>query len=103
VNENQVSPIDEKALEAHNIKNELATSMIFRVLSNEILFMIFSSNSIKEALKNMLYVPKLNMNLLFLIQVTRKGYSFKFNSHSWCIKKGLATLWIKCQQRCALL
>lgn len=40
----------------------------------------------------MLYVPKLTMNLIFVIQVARKGYSFEFNSHSWCMKKVLYTL-----------
>ena len=45
-----------------------------------------------KVLENVLYVPKLRMNLLSMIQVARKGYSFEFNSHSWCIKKGLTTL-----------
>jgi len=45
-----------------------------------------------KVLENVLYVPKLTMNLLSVIQVARKGYSFEFNSHSWCMKKGLATL-----------
>lgn len=36
----------------------------------------------RKVLENMLYIPKLGMDLLFAIQVTRKGYSFKFNSHS---------------------
>ena len=49
VNEDIVAPTDEKALEAYNTKNELATSMIFRVVSNEVLLMISSSNSAKEA------------------------------------------------------
>lgn len=46
----------------------------------------------EKVLKNMLYVLKLRMNLLFMIQVAKKRYSFYFNSHSWCIKKGLTTL-----------
>lgn len=45
-----------------------------------------------KILENVLYAPKLTMNLLLVIQVARKGYSFKFNSHSWCMKKGLATV-----------
>jgi len=46
----------------------------------------------EKVLENVLYVPKLRMNLLLVIQVARKGYSFEFDSHSWCIKKGLTTL-----------
>ena len=46
----------------------------------------------KKVLENALYVPKLNMNLLFVIQVARNGYSFKFNSNSWYINKVLPTL-----------
>ena len=45
-----------------------------------------------KVLNDMLFVTKLRMNLLSVIQVARKGYSFEFNSQSWCIKKGLATL-----------
>jgi len=45
-----------------------------------------------KVLENVIYVPKLTMNLLFIIQIARKGYSFEFNSQSWCMKKGLATL-----------
>ena len=45
-----------------------------------------------KVLENVIYVPKLRMNLLSVIQIVRKGYSFEFDSHSWCIKKGLATL-----------
>ena len=45
-----------------------------------------------KVLNDVLYVPKLWMNLLSVIQVARKGYSFEFDSQSWCIKKGLATL-----------
>ena len=45
-----------------------------------------------KVLDNVFYVPKLRMNLIFIIQITRKGYSFEFTSHSWCVKKGLATL-----------
>ena len=32
-------------------------------------------------IENVLYVPKLNMNLIFVIQVARKGYSFELTSH----------------------
>ena len=46
----------------------------------------------EKIFENVLYVSKLRMNLLFVIQVARKGYSFEFDSHSWCIRKGLATL-----------
>ena len=46
----------------------------------------------RKVLDDMFYVPKLRMNLLSVIQVARKGYSFEFESQSWCIKKGLATL-----------
>lgn len=35
-----------------------------------------------KILKNMLYVPKIMMNLLSVIQVARKGYLFDFKSHS---------------------
>jgi len=49
VNENQVAPSGEKELEAYNTKNDLATSMIFHAVSDEILFMISSSNTTKEA------------------------------------------------------
>jgi len=45
-----------------------------------------------KVLENVLYVPKFTMNLLFVIQVARKGYSFEFDSHFWCMKKGLTTL-----------
>jgi len=46
----------------------------------------------EKVLDDVLYVPKLRMNLLSVIQVARKGYWFEFDSQSWCIKKGLATL-----------
>ena len=46
----------------------------------------------EKVFKNVLYVSKLRINLLFVIQVARKEYSFEFDSYSWCIKKGLATL-----------
>ena len=46
----------------------------------------------RKVLDNVFYVPKLRMNLIFVIQITRKRYSFEFTSHSWCVKKGLATL-----------
>ena len=49
VSENQVAPTNEKALEVYNNKNELAMSMIFRAVSDEVLLMISSSNSAKEA------------------------------------------------------
>ena len=45
-----------------------------------------------KVLDNVLYVPKLRMNRIFIIHIARKGYSFEFTSHSWCVKKGLATL-----------
>jgi len=45
-----------------------------------------------KVLDNVLYVLKLRMNLISVIQVVRKGYSFEFNSQSWCIKKGITTL-----------
>ena len=49
VNENIVPPINEKALEAYNTKNELATSMIYHAILNYVLLMISSSTSKKEA------------------------------------------------------
>jgi len=49
VNENIVPPTNEKALEAYNTKNELATSMIFCAISDDVLLMISSSTSAKEA------------------------------------------------------
>jgi len=49
VNENIVPPTNEKALEAYNTKNELATSMIYRAILDYVLLMIFSSTSAKEA------------------------------------------------------
>ena len=49
MNEDLVAPTDEKALEAYNTKNELTTSMIFRAVSDEVLLMISSSISAKEA------------------------------------------------------
>ena len=49
VNEDLVAPTDEKALEAYNTKNELATSMIFHAVSDEVLLMISSSTSVKVA------------------------------------------------------
>jgi len=45
-----------------------------------------------KVLDDVLYVPKLRMNLLSVIQVARKGFSFEFDSQTWFIKKGLATL-----------
>ena len=42
VNENLVTPTDEKAFEAYNMRNELATLMIFRAVLDEVLFMISS-------------------------------------------------------------
>ena len=35
-----------------------------------------------NVLDNVFYVPKLRMNLISVIQITRKGYSFEFTSHS---------------------
>ena len=49
VNENLVPPIDEKALEAYNTKNELATSMIYHAVLDDVLLMISYSNLEKEA------------------------------------------------------
>jgi len=49
VNENLVAPTNEKALEAYNIKNELATSMIFCIVLYKVLLMISSLTSAKEA------------------------------------------------------
>ena len=49
MSKNQVASTNEKALEVYNIKNELVMSMIFRAISDEILLMISSSNSAKEA------------------------------------------------------
>jgi len=49
VNENLVAPSDEKALEAYNTKNELATSMIFCAILDDVLLMISSSTLVKEA------------------------------------------------------
>jgi len=45
-----------------------------------------------KLIENVLYVPQLKMNLLSIIQVARKGYSFEFTSNSWSINKGLANL-----------
>ena len=45
-----------------------------------------------KVLDGVFYILKLRMNLLSVIQVARKRYSFEFDSQSWCIKKGLATL-----------
>ena len=49
VNEDQVAPTDARELEVYNTKNELATSMIFRAVSDEVLLMISSATSAKEA------------------------------------------------------
>lgn len=49
VNENFVAPIDKKALEAFNMKNELATSMIFHAMLDDVFLMISSSTLAKEA------------------------------------------------------
>ena len=49
MNENLIPPTDEKALEAYNTKNELTTSMIYRAVSDDVLLMISSSTSAKEA------------------------------------------------------
>lgn len=45
---NQVAPINENALDTYNTKNELATSMIFHGILDEVLLMISSSNFAKE-------------------------------------------------------
>ena len=34
-----------------------------------------------KVLENVLYVLKLRMNLISMIQVAKKGYSFEFDSH----------------------
>ena len=47
--ENQVRPIEAKALEIYNNKNELATSMIFQSILDEVLIMILTLTSTKEA------------------------------------------------------
>ena len=49
MNENLVPPTNEKALEAYNTKNELATSMIYHAVLDDVLLMISSLTSIKEA------------------------------------------------------
>jgi len=36
----------------------------------------------RKVIDNVLYVPKLRMNLLSVIQVARKRYSFEFDSQS---------------------
>jgi len=64
------------------------------ILDNSILEVqgIWSVMIHEKVIKNVLYVTKLSMNMLSIIQVARKGYSFKFKLDSWCIKKGLTTL-----------
>ena len=49
VNEDLVTPTNEKALEIYNLKNELATSMIYHAILDDVLLMISSSTSAKEA------------------------------------------------------
>ena len=49
VNENQVAIIYEKKIEAYNTKKELTITMIFRVVLDEVLLMISSSNSTNKA------------------------------------------------------
>lgn len=49
VSENQVIPLEDKALVVYKNKNELTTSMIFRAISDEVLLMISTSTSTKEA------------------------------------------------------
>jgi len=49
VNENIVPPTNEKAFEAYNTKNELATSMIYRAVLDDVLLIISFSTSMKEA------------------------------------------------------
>ena len=48
-NENQVAPSSKKELEAYNTKNDLTNFMIFYSILDEILLMISSSNTVKEA------------------------------------------------------
>ena len=67
MNENLVAPIDEKALEAYNMKNELATSMIFYAISDEVLLMILSLNLVKEAWDRL---NQLYLGSKFLIRFT---------------------------------
>ena len=49
VNKNLFAPTDEKTLEVYNMKNELTTLMIFHEVLDEVLLMISSSTSAKEA------------------------------------------------------
>ena len=49
LNEDLVAPKDEKALEIYNSKNELANSMIYHIVLDDVLLMISSSTLIKEA------------------------------------------------------
>ena len=45
-----------------------------------------------KVIENVLFVPKLGMNLLSVIQFVRKGYTFEFISNSWSLRKGFVTL-----------
>jgi len=61
MSKNQVTPTEAKTLEVYNNKNKLATFMIFRVFSNEVLLIILTSTSTKEAwdrLKKIYLGPK---------------------------------------------
>lgn len=49
MNENQVTPMEAKELKVHSNKNELVTSMIFRAVPDDIILMIPTSTSTKEA------------------------------------------------------
>lgn len=49
MNENLIAPTNKKALKDYNIKNELATSIIFCVVLDDVLLLISSSTSKKEA------------------------------------------------------
>ena len=69
MNENLVSLTDKKALEAYNMKNELATSMIFCAISDEVLLIISSLNLAKEAwdrLKKICLGSKFSMRFTIL-------------------------------------
>lgn len=49
ISEHQVDIKEAKSLESYNYKNELATSMIFHVVLDEVLLMISNATSAKEA------------------------------------------------------
>jgi len=45
-----------------------------------------------KMIKNVSFVLNLGMNILLVIQIVRKGYTFEFNLNSWSIRKGFSTL-----------